>query len=148
MAAILLHLEDIFRINNMLLNEENYKTYAEKHYDNPMCCSIDEFTKDLEERPRWIKRLLRRYVNGGELRELLILNHIIGFYNTFPGEAGTKLLFYKIEEDLYPALKTFIRFLNREDEYIHVHEFISWKSIETDDFIMRRLKEDKWAHQK
>jgi hypothetical protein len=131
-----------------LLNDENYKDYAIMHYDNPICQGMDEFEKDLEERTRWIKRLLRKYNNGGELRELLILNHIVGFYNTFPGESGTKLLFYKIDEDLYPALKTFILYLNMEDYHISIHETITFRSIKIDNFIKKRLDEEKWDHQR
>ena len=131
-----------------LLNDENYRDFAQRNYDNPCCINLEEFDKDLDDRPKWIKRLLRKYNNGGELRELLILNHIIGFYNTFPGEAGTKLLFFKIEEELYEQLKSFIIFLNMEDSHISIHETISFRSIQTDDFILRRLREEQWAHQK
>jgi len=94
------------------LNDETYESYALRHYDNPKCRDLNEFKEDLEERPKWIKRLLRKYHNGGELREILILNHIIGFYNTFPGESGTRLLMYKMEKELYPYLKSFLLFLN------------------------------------
>lgn len=131
-----------------LLNDENYKDYASRHYDNPVCSGMEEFEIDLEERPRWIKRLLRRYNNGGELRELLITNHILGFYNTFPGEAGTKLLFYKMDEDLYPVLKTFIKFLNMEDVHVAIHETLTFRSIKTDSFVEKRLEDEKWQHQK
>ena len=131
-----------------LLNEENYEDYARLHYDNPCCVSVEEFEKDLNDRPKWIKRLLRKYNNGGELRELLILNHIIGFYNTFPGESGTKLLFYKIEEELYEQLKSFVIFLNMEDSHIYIHETISFRSISIDDFITKRLEEEQWKHRK
>ena len=131
-----------------LLNDDNYKDYALAHYDNPVCADLDEFDIDLEDRPKWIKRLLRRYNNGGELRELLILNHIIGFYNTFPGEAGTKLLFYKMDEDLFPCLKSFILFLNMQDPYVSIHDIWTFNSIKKDNFVYNRLEEAKWEHQK
>ena len=131
-----------------LLNDENYTDYALIHYDNPVCAGHEEFTTDLEDRPRWIKRLLRRYNNGGELRELLILNHIIGFYNTFPGEAGTRLLFYKMDEDLFSALKAFIVFLNMEDIHVSIHETLTFRTIKIDEFVQSRLEETKWEHQR
>jgi len=131
-----------------LLNDENYEEYAKMHYDHPECTGMEEFISDLEERPRWIKRLLKRYNNGGELRELLILNHIVGFYNTFPGEAGTKLLFYKMDEDLFPALKSFIVFLSMDNNQIQIHETWTFRTIKADPVITRRLEEEQWVHQK
>lgn len=131
-----------------ILHDTNYKEYALSKYDNQKCSGDDEFLVDLEERPRWIKRLLRRYNNGGELRELLILNHIIGFYNTFPGEAGTKLLFYKMDEDLYPALKSFIIHLEMEDYNIKIHDTWTFRTIKADDIVKQRLEEREWEHQR
>mgnify|MGYP001331599629 FL=1 len=51
-------------------------------------------------------------MSSGVLRERLILNHIIIFYNVFGIEAATRLLFFRLEEDLHPLLKTFLVFLN------------------------------------
>jgi hypothetical protein len=59
----------------------------------------------------YLKRLFRRYRRSGELRERLILNHLITFYNVFGNEAATRLLFFKIDQDLYDILKTFLVYL-------------------------------------
>jgi len=93
------------------LNDENYIMYAMKHYDNPQCSNIDEFHEDMN-RIKYLKRLFRKYKTTGLLRERLILNHIIIFYNIFGIEAATRLLFTRIEEELHPYLKTFIVYLN------------------------------------
>jgi hypothetical protein len=92
------------------LNEENYVRYAMRHYDNPHCTGIKEFEEDLA-RVVYLKRLFRRYKKSGVLRERLILNHIITFCNVFGIEAGTRLLFFKIDSDLHYILKTFLVFL-------------------------------------
>lgn len=93
------------------LNDVNFLNYAMRHYDNPECKSIDEFQEDLN-RTKYIKRLFRKYTTTGELRERLLLNHIIIFYNVFGIEAATGILFYKLEEEFWSALKTFLVYLN------------------------------------
>lgn len=93
------------------LDDTNFLNYAMRHYDNPECKSISEFQEDLN-RTKYIKRLLRKYDLSGELRERLLLNHIIIFYNVFGIEAATNILFYKLEEEFWPVLKTFLVYLN------------------------------------
>jgi hypothetical protein len=93
------------------LNEENFLIYAIKNYDNPECKSMTEFEEDLN-RFVYLKRLFRKYHKTGELKERLILNHIITFYNVFGVHAATKILFYKIESELHYILKTFLVYLN------------------------------------
>ena len=97
------------------LNESNYMLFAIKFYDNPQAVTKDDFEADLK-RIRYIKRLLKRYKNTGELKIHLILNHITILFNVF-NEAAVPLLFYNLEEDLWPSIKTFLVFLNRIPEY-------------------------------
>jgi hypothetical protein len=97
------------------LNEDNFLLFAIKHYENPQAVTKDDFDKDLNHF-KYIKRLLKRYKKSGELKTHLILNHFIILYNIF-GEAATPMLFFKIERDLWSALKSFIIFMNRLPEY-------------------------------
>ena len=97
------------------LNEGNYQLFAIKFYDNPQAVTKDDFESDLK-RIRYIKRLLKRYKNTGELKIHLILNHLIILFNVFH-EAAVPLLFYNLEEDLWPSIKSFLVFLNRIPEY-------------------------------
>ena len=97
------------------LNESNYMLFAIKFYDNPQAVTKDDFESDLK-RIRYIKRLLKRYKNTGELKIHLILNHLIRLFNVFH-EAAVPLLFYNLEEDLWPSIKSFLMFLNRIPEY-------------------------------
>ena len=96
------------------LNESNYLLFAIKFYDNPQAVTKDDFEADLK-RIRYIKRLLKRYKNTGELKIHLILNHLIILFNVF-NEAAVPLLFYNLEEDLWPLIKSFLVFLNRIPE--------------------------------
>ena len=93
------------------LNESNFMMYAMKLYENPQCSGVEEFQEDLN-RIKYIKRLFRKYKKNGVLRERLLLNHIIIFYNVFGVVPGTRILFYKIEEEMHELLKTFLVFLN------------------------------------
>jgi hypothetical protein len=100
----------------MILNDDNFLLYAMNHYDNPQCHSIDEFEDDLK-RFLYIKKLFSRYKNNDELRERLILNHIIVLYNVF-GDAVTNMLFFKIEKEDWPLLTTFLVYVNRMPDII------------------------------
>jgi len=97
------------------LNESNYQLFAIKFYDNPQALTKDDFDDDLK-RIKYIKRLLKRYKNTGELKIHLILNHLTVLFNVF-NEAAVPLLFYNLEEDLWPYLKSFLIFLKRVSEY-------------------------------
>lgn len=118
------------------LNDVNYILYAMKNYGNPQCASIEEFHEDLN-RIKYLKRLFRKYKTTGVLRERLILNHIIIFYNIFGIEAATRLLFTRIEEDLHPYLKTFVVYLNNLPEKIPEYDLIK---IPMDTRIITKLR--------
>jgi len=115
------------------LNEDTFLLFAIKHYENPQAVTREDFEKDLNHF-KYIKRLLKRYKNTGELKTHLLINHFIILYNIF-GEATTPMLFYKIEETLWSAIKTFIVFLNRLPEYpkCYIHD------IELDYYCLQEL---------
>jgi hypothetical protein len=97
------------------LNESNYLLFAIKFYDNPQSVTREDFEDDLK-RIKYIKRLLKRYKNTGELKTHLILNHLTVLFNVF-NDATVPLLFYNLEKDLLPPIKSFLIFLNRLPEY-------------------------------
>ena len=99
------------------LNEGNFSLFAIKNYENPQAVTKEDFDKDLNHF-KYIKRLLKRYKNTGQLKTHLLLNHFIILYNIF-GEACTPMLFYKIEEEIWPSMKTFVMFLGKFPEYPH-----------------------------
>ena len=123
------------------LNDENFSMYAMKEYNDIQCTDIEEFYDDLK-KIKYIKRLFNIYKNTGQLKERLILNHLIVFYNVFPLQSGTRILFYKIEKDFWPMLKTFLIFLDRMPETVDSirGETIRSNDIQLDDGIVTRLR--------
>lgn len=101
---------------NEQLTEANFLLYAMHHYDNTQCYSLVEFEDDLK-KFLYLKKLISRYKNNGDLKERLILNHIIVLYNLF-GDATTKMLFYKVDENCWDILITFLVYLDRMPETI------------------------------
>lgn len=119
------------------LTDNNYVLYAMKAYENPHCSGLDEFTEDLN-RTKYIKRLFRKYQRDDVLRERLLLNHIIIFCNVFGVQPGVRILFFKMEGDLWSYLKTFLLYL----EYLpkHMDKGEDFESITIDDGIAKKLR--------
>ena len=99
------------------LTHKNFLVYAMKAYNNPHCMDTNEFSEDIK-RIKYVKRLFRKYRATGELKTRLILNHIIVLNNVFGNEASATLLLYKIEQEYWAILKTFLVFLKtiKEEE--------------------------------
>ena len=95
--------------------------YAIKHYENPQCEGEKEFHDDMK-RFKYIKRLLKKYKMGGELKERLLINHIVILRNLFGNEACGTLLLFKTQKEYLSTLKSFLIFLNmiREDELTEI----------------------------
>jgi len=92
------------------LNEENFELLVAKFYHGKYWTN-EELENDLK-RIKYIKRLIGKYVRRKELNERLILNHIIVLGNVFGPEFTTKILFFKLDQEYFPVLKTFLLFLN------------------------------------
>lgn len=123
------------------LNENNFLLYAMKAYDKPNAI-ISEFEEDLK-RIKYIKRLIRRYRVTGELKERLILNHIIILSNVFGVEATVRMLFYKLDTADYAILKTFLLFLNYMPRHINgiKGRYINSADLGIDIIVGRKLKD-------
>jgi len=91
------------------LTEDNFQLFAMRSYTNPHCTDLLEFQDDLK-RIRYVKRLFKKYEETGELRERLVLNHLIVIYNMFETRSATRMLFLKLE-GYYEYLKPFLIFL-------------------------------------
>ena len=115
------------------LNENNFLLFAIKNYENPQAVTKEDFDRDLNHF-KYIKRLLKRYKRDGILKTHLLLNHFIILYNIF-GEAATPMLFFKIENDLWSVMKTFVIFLDKLPEYpkCYIHD------IPVDDYCLSEL---------
>jgi hypothetical protein len=97
------------------LDDSNFILFAAKYYDNPQCFDTLEFQDDLK-RFKYLKRLFTRYQETGELKERLIVNHLIVLYNVFGPEA-TRMLFFKLE-GFHHYLKPFIVLLGYMPEVV------------------------------
>ena len=114
------------------LNNANFELYAAKYYRNLQCLSPDEFYEDLA-KFKYVVRLLRRYRDTGKIQERLLLNHIITIYNVFEIHAANRMIFHRVDIDLWSALKTFLVYLNYLPENMH-------KNINIDLNIANKLK--------
>ena len=124
------------------LNDDNFLIYAARNYDRPHILQ-SEFEDDLS-RIKYIKRLLRKYRQSGEFKERLVLNHIIILSNVFGIQPAVNMLFFKIDEEDYPALKTILLFLNFMPDRFDVSfnkYILKQEDITIDLKIAKRLRE-------
>lgn len=101
------------------LNDESFDEYAITNYRNPNCVSVLEFLNDLKT-IKYIKRLINKYEEKKELREKLILNHIIFLTNVFGVDATMTMLKFKIDKKSHLVLNSFflyLRYIDETDEY-------------------------------
>lgn len=122
----------------MRLTESTFTLFAMKHYDNPHCSDISEFEEDLK-RFQYLRKLFGRYRQDDELKERLILNHLIIIYNVF-GPSATSMLFMKLNE-FHEYLRPFVEYLNFMPQVIEYDEVVLNKdSIDSDTRIAEVLK--------
>ena len=122
------------------LTEETFLLYAAKHYDNPQLQSEEEFYDDLK-KFKYIKRLFNKYSESGELKERLILNHIVVQTNVFGPEAAVKMLFLRLPEYIH-YLKPFLLMLSILKERVDVGDKVYFTAdINIDDKIVNRLRD-------
>jgi hypothetical protein len=125
------------------LTNENIMLYAAKAYDKPNCI-MSEFKDDMK-RFNYLKRLFRRYRKNDELKEQLVLNHLVVIYNVFGPEVATRLLFFKMSKEDYSTLKTYLLFLSFMPERIRSikgHDILS-SDIPVDMRIAETLRQIK-----
>lgn len=124
-------------MTDLRITEQTFLLIAMHHYDNSQCTSIEEFEEDLR-RFAYLKKLFGRYVENNDLKERLILNHIIVLYNLF-GIVTTELLFFKIDKQYWNILATFLVYLKHMPE--EVPEFgIKLTGMELDQKILSALR--------
>tara|TARA_Y100001972_G_C7654733_1_gene329577 strand:- start:1715 stop:2071 length:357 start_codon:yes stop_codon:yes gene_type:complete len=111
------------------LSDENFEEYVVGSYKNPNCVSILEFLDDLK-KIQYIKRLLNKYSEKGELKERLILNHIILLSNVFGVEATASILNHKVGQKSKTIINSFLVYL----------EYVTENDVEYDEELLKRLK--------
>lgn len=121
------------------LGESTFLLYAAKYYDNPYCHDISEFEEDLK-RFQYLRKLFGRYKQFGDLKERLILNHLIIIYNCF-GTNATNMLFMKLDE-YHDNLKPFVEYLNFMPDTIEYNDTIIYTNkIMSDPIIIEKIGE-------
>jgi hypothetical protein len=123
------------------LTDENFLIYCARHYDNPQCHSTEEFMEDLK-RIKYIKKLITRYVEGGDLKERLILNHIIILSNVFGSDHLARILYLKMKPQ-YKYIKPFLVLLNIMPERllnVKGEKIIDTDTISMDENIIKQLR--------
>lgn len=121
----------------MELTHKTFTIFAAKKYHNPTCIDSEEFFGDLK-RFKYVKRLLNRYRDTGELSERLLLNHLIVIFNCWGFESGIEMLALKVEPEHWSAMKPFLIFLKA----IEPDELTG---IEMDKYVINKLREIKWG---
>ena len=100
-----------------------------------------EFFDDLK-RFKYLKRLFNKYKEGGELKERLVLNHLIVLYNLF-NDGATRMLFFKLK-NYQDILKPFLVLINRLPEEVNgigiMGDTIITNDIEEDLHVVDLLK--------
>jgi len=114
------------------LNNDNFLLYAAQNYTNNQCVNAEEFYDDLN-RFKYIKRLISRYLQTGEIQERLLINHIVVIFNLFGIEAAKKMLWFRINEEDWPIIKPVLLYLN----YITESEKVE---VSLDPLIVERLR--------
>ena len=102
-------------INRVTLTDSNLQLFAAQNYRNRRALSVAEFEKDFSHF-KYLKKLFTRHTNGKELRERLILNHLISIYNVFEIEAATAIILFKLDPTELPVFKAFLDYLNYLEE--------------------------------
>ena len=123
------------------LTNENYILILAKRYDNPQAHSTEEFYEDLK-RIKYIKKLITRYIETGDLKERLILNHLIVLNNLFGSELLCKIVFLKMKNQLY-YIKPFLILLNILPDKIYgidKSDIIDTNTIPMDEKIIQVLR--------
>ena len=87
--------------------DSNFLLFAAKNYYKPRFVDSEEFHEDLG-RFKYVKRLLNRYLDGGDLSERLLLNHLIVVFNVFGIYPALQMFDIKLDEHHWPVIKPFI----------------------------------------
>jgi len=128
-------------MNYEKLTNENYLIFCAQHYNSNRYYTTEEFLEDLN-RVKYIKKLVTRYIENDDLKERLILNHIIVLNNCFGPTVTCKILYLKMKNQM-KYIKPFLVLLNILPDNIHnVGEdtLIYTDSIEMDQKIIDKLR--------
>jgi len=126
--------------NSILITDNNFIDFCAEHYENIQYVTREEFEEDIG-RIKYIRKLLTRYQNGGDLKYRLILNHIVILSNIFSPRILSSILYFKFL-DVFDCIKPFLEYLELLPRYINLgNEWIDTNSILSNRNIIEILKE-------
>ena len=128
-------------MNYEKLTNENYLVFCAQHYSGNKYYTTEEFIEDIN-RVKYIKKLITRYIENDDLKERLILNHIIVLNNCFGPEITCKILYLKLKNQMR-FVKPFLVMINILPEKIYNvadEESIETDMIDMDVNIIQRLR--------
>lgn len=93
------------------INEDNFLLFAIRNHNNPEALTDQDLLNDLK-LFRTFKSHLKKFLKTNSHQKFnLCINDIIHIHNIF-GEASVILIFFIIENEYYPYIKTFLKCLN------------------------------------
>ena len=102
-------------------------------YENIQCNTLEEFNEDLN-RFTIIRKMVSRYLSTGEISTRLLLNHVVVIFNVF-GQTAVEMFLYKMPQEYYSAVFTFVKSLDRVTA-----EFLKQHNISVDQKILEEIK--------
>ena len=118
----------------MILSDDTFYLYAAQHYDNPHCNSKEDFDEDLL-RFKYIKKSFYVFRNKAELKERLIMNHVVILYNSFDPAACTEMLIFKMGEYLEYLFPFLLALGYIDEQKIREHQIVM------DTFVVNKVRE-------
>lgn len=118
-----------------ILSDANFVSYCAKNYSNPCCSGPDEFYEDVQ-RIKYVKKLLTRFTETGDLKTRLILNHIVILGNLFNSVALNRILYLKAQ-DQFHQIKPFLLVLGKLSQKI---ENVKEESVVLTDIFFMDMK--------
>lgn len=103
------------------LSRDNFELYASKHYQKNKWATTDEYNADMS-RFKYINRLINRYYRDDDLKERLILNHMIVLGNVLGPATAADMIMFNTDGHLKSIVKTFLVYLHYlpEDHYVGI----------------------------
>ena len=128
-------------MRDMPLNKDTFSEYCSKNYDGGYIAGFSELDADLN-RIKYIKKLITRHERNNDLKERLILNHIMVINNVFGSHAAARILYYKLHEDFH-IIKPFLVLINIMPEWfydINDKPFVETATIPMDQKVVNALR--------
>lgn len=119
------------------IDESNFLIYATKNYEPSQVFGVAELNQELG-RFVWIKKLLMRYSRGEEINIRLLTNHFVVLGNIFNAYALNRMLFFYMNEEIWPQLYAILDFLNLINSNIPEADM---STLSRDEELYQKLKE-------